>query len=176
MHAITLRDATVLDVPSIRAIYADHVSHGLASFELEPPSAEEMRQRFEAVKAVGLPYLIAEQAGEIVGYSYATPYRPRPAYRHTVEDSVYVRSDQAGRGIGHRLLGELIARVEQGDWRQMVAIIGNSENRASIALHERLGFRLVGVLESVGFKHGRWLDTVLMQRRLGKGDLTPGQG
>ena len=176
MHAITLRDATVLDVPSIRAIYADHVSHGLASFELEPPSAEEMRQRFEAVKAVGLPYLIAEQAGEIVGYSYATPYRPRPAYRHTVEDSVYVRSDQAGRGIGHRLLGELIARVEQGDWRQMVAIIGNSENRASIALHERLGFHLVGVLESVGFKHGRWLDTVLMQRRLGEGDLTPGQG
>lgn len=176
MFDITLRDATPFDIPVISTIYAEHVLHGLASFELEPPGREEMHRRFEAVKDVGLPYLVAERAGEVVGYSYATLYRPRPAYRHTLEDSVYVRTDQAGCGIGRHLLSELIARVEQGDWRQMVAIIGNSDNRASIALHERLGFRLVGVLESVGFKHGRWLDTVLMQRSLGEGDLTPGQG
>lgn len=176
MSVTQLRAATSLDIPVIRDIYADHVLHGTASFEIEPPSLEEMHRRHEAVISAGLPYLVAERAGEVVGYAYATPYRPRPAYRHTIEDSVYVRADQAGLGIGRALLEVLIAQVEQGDWRQMVAVIGNSENRASIALHERLGFRLVGVFESVGFKHGRWLDTVLMQRRLGEGDRTPGQG
>lgn len=175
MSTTLLRAATTLDIPAIRDIYADHVLHGTASFEVEPPSLEEMQRRYAAVIAAGLPYGVAERDGEVVGYSYATPYRPRPAYRYTVEDSVYVRADQAGRGIGRALLSELITQVELGDWRQMIAVIGNSENRASIALHERQGFRLVGVFESVGFKHGRWLDTVLMQRRLGAGDLTLAQ-
>ncbi|MDH1261429.1 GNAT family N-acetyltransferase [Pseudomonas sp. GD03944] len=175
MPALTLRAAVALDIPAVAAIYTDHVLHGTASFEIEPPSVEDMHRRHAAVLAAGLPYLVAERAGEVLGYAYATPYRPRPAYRHTIENSVYVRADLAGQGIGRALLGELIALVERGDWRQMVAVIGDSENRASIALHERLGFRRVGVFESVGFKHGRWLDTVLMQRSLGVGDRTPGQ-
>lgn len=175
MPAMTLRAAVALDIPAVAAIYTDHVLHGTASFEIEPPSVEDMHRRHAAVLAAGLPYLVAERAGEVLGYAYATPYRPRPAYRHTIENSVYVRADRAGQGIGRALLSELIALVERGDWRQMVAVIGDSENRASIALHERLGFRRVGVFESVGFKHGRWLDTVLMQRSLGQGDRTPGQ-
>lgn len=175
MPAMTLRAAVALDIPAVAAIYTDHVLHGTASFEIKPPSVEDMHRRHAAVLAAGLPYLVAERAGEVLGYAYATPYRPRPAYRHTIENSVYVRADLAGQGIGRALLSELIALVERGNWRQMVAVIGDSENRASIALHERLGFRRVGVFESVGFKHGRWLDTVLMQRSLGQGDRTPGQ-
>ncbi|MGE8359307.1 N-acetyltransferase family protein [Pseudomonas sp.] len=175
MPAMTLRAAVALDIPAVAAIYTDHVLHGTASFEIEPPSVEGMHRRHAAVLTAGLPYLVAERAGEVLGYAYATPYRPRPAYRHTIENSVYVRADRAGQGIGRALLSELIAQVERGDWRQMVAVIGDSENRASIALHESLGFRRVGVFESVGFKHGRWLDTVLMQRSLGQGDRTPGQ-
>ncbi|MGE8499535.1 MAG: N-acetyltransferase family protein [Pseudomonas sp.] len=175
MPGMILRAAVAADIPAVAAIYADHVLNGTASFEIEPPSVDDMHQRHAAVLAAGLPYLIAERDGEVLGYAYATPYRPRPAYRHTVENSVYVATDQAGQGIGRALLGELIGQMERGDWRQMVAVIGDSENRASIALHERLGFRRVGVFESVGFKHGRWLDTVLMQRSLGQGNRTPGQ-
>jgi phosphinothricin acetyltransferase len=115
---------------------------------------------------------VAELEGEVAGYSYAALYRPRPAYRYTIEDSVYVREGMAGLGLGRELLAGLISRAEQGQWRQMVAVIGNSENSASIALHERLGFCRVGVFEAVGFKHGRWVDTVLMQRALGEGGLT----
>ncbi|RMP09108.1 Phosphinothricin N-acetyltransferase [Pseudomonas syringae pv. persicae] len=164
-----LRDACDQDMPAVQAIYADHVLHGISSFELDPPSVAELLQRRAQVLVNGLPYLVAELAGEVVGYGYATPYRPRPAYRFTVEDSVYIRDGMGGRGIGLALLGELVQRCEQGGWRQMVAVIGNSENIASLRLHERLGFRRVGVFESVGFKHGRWVDTVLMQRMLGDG-------
>jgi phosphinothricin acetyltransferase len=166
---LTLRDARDEDMPAIHAIYAHHVLHGTASFELEPPSLSDMLKRRADVLANGLPYVVAERGGEVLGYGYATLYRPRPAYRSTVEDSVYVREGMGGMGIGHALLSRVIERCVADGRRQMIAIIGNSENIGSIRLHERLGFKRVGVFESVGFKHGRWLDTVLMQRGLGDG-------
>ncbi|WP_296185100.1 GNAT family N-acetyltransferase [Pseudomonas sp. UBA1879] len=165
---LTLRDALDHDMPAVQRIYAHHVIHGTASFELEPPTLVQMLQRRADIRANGLPYVVAEANGEIVGYAYATLYRPRPAYRFTVEDSVYVREGMAGLGIGQQLLETVIQRCTDDGRRQMVAIIGNSENLASVRLHERLGFRTVGVFESVGFKHGRWLDTVIMQRELGE--------
>lgn len=166
---LILRDARDDDMPAVQAIYSHHVIHGTASFELEAPTLPQMLQRRADVCAHDLPYLVAERDGEVVGYGYATLYRPRPAYRFSVEDSVYVREGMAGLGIGHALLKLIIQRCIDSGRRQMVAVIGNSENMASIRLHERLGFRKVGVFQSVGFKHGRWLDTVLMQRELGEG-------
>ncbi|MGY6268794.1 N-acetyltransferase family protein [Achromobacter denitrificans] len=172
---VLIRDSAPADLPAIKAIYAHHVQHGAASFELEPPSIEEMRQRRAAVLEKDMPYLVAEIAGEIVGYAYVTPYRPRPAYRHTVEDSVYVKAGRSGLGIGGRLLAELIARCTAAGWRQMLAVVGDSRNAASLAVHARQGFHPVGTLRSVGHKHGEWRDTVLMQRALGEGDATPPQ-
>ena len=166
MPSVTVRNAVEADLPAIQAIYAHHVLHGLASFEEEPPTVEEIGVRRTNVLRLGLPYLAGELGGEVVGYSYAGPYRPRPAYRFTVENSVYVRDGLAGRGVGKALLVELIARCEAGPWQQMLAVIGNRENRASIALHRSCGFRMIGVLEAVGHKHDRWVDTVLMQRAL----------
>lgn len=171
-YDLFLRDAQDDDMPAVQAIYANHVLHGTASFELEPPSLAEMLRRRGDILGNELPYVVAERAGEVVGYGYATLYRPRPAYRFSVEDSVYVREGLGGLGIGQALLELIIERCEAGGWRQMIAIIGNSENVASIRLHERMGFRWVGVFESVGFKHGRWLDTVLMQRELGEGSTS----
>ncbi|SON55732.1 N-acyltransferase YncA [Hartmannibacter diazotrophicus] len=153
-------------------IYAHHVLHGLASFEEVPPTLGDMVSRRTSVLAAGLPYLVAEMDGAVVGYAYAGPYRPRPAYRYTVENSVYVRDGLGGHGIGSALLGALIAECEKGPWRQMLAVIGNSENAASIGLHQRMGFRHAGTFTSVGFKFGRWVDSVLMQRPLGPGDTT----
>lgn len=173
LEALVVRDAADSDMEAVARIYAHHVLTGTASFEETPPSLEEMRARRAGVLERGLPYLVGEIHGAVVGYSYATPYRPRPAYRYTVEDSVYVAEGLGGRGIGRRLLAALIARCEAGPWRQMVAVIGNSGNQGSIALHEALGFRHVGTLVSVGFKHGGWVDTVLMQRPLGVGDSSP---
>ena len=170
--SILVRDATDLDMVRIQAIYAPYVLHGLATFEEIPPAVDEMVLRRASVLQVGLPYLAAEMDGQVVGYAYATVYRPRPAYRHTIEDSVYVAPGLVGRGIGAALLNELIVRCSAGSWRQMVAVIGDSSNHASIVLHRRAGFRLVGILESVGFKLGQWVDTVLMQRLLGDGDTT----
>jgi L-amino acid N-acyltransferase YncA len=167
-RALLIRVATDSDMAEVQAIYAFHVLHGLASFEEAPPDLAEMRARRNAVLALGLPYLVAEADGAILGYAYASQYRARPAYRHTIEDSVYVR--EGGRGTGTALLRELIARCETGHWRQMLAIIGDSGNAASIALHARQGFRMVGTTHSVGFKLGRWVDTVHMQRALGAGD------
>ncbi|MFZ6044869.1 GNAT family N-acetyltransferase [Pseudomonas sp. CR3202] len=169
MSPILLRDATPADLPAIQSVYRPHVLQGLASFETEVPDLAELGQRMAKVQALGLPYLVAELDGDLAGYGYATPYRPRPAYRYTVEDSVYVRDGLEGRGIGRLLLERLIQRCETGGWRQMIAMVGNSENLASVGLHERLGFRRVGVLEKVGFKHGRWLDCVILQRSLGDG-------
>jgi phosphinothricin acetyltransferase len=166
MMECTLRPAVPGDFEAIASIYRHHVETGCASFELEPPDAGEMRRRWRNVVELGLPYLVAEVDGLVAGYSYATLYRPRPAYRFTVEDSVYVRADLSGRGLGSRLLGGLIAECEAGQWRQMVAVIGDSANSASIRLHSRFGFRHVGTLQNVGFKFGRWVDTVLMQRAL----------
>ena len=169
---ILVRDVQEADMPAIQAIYTHHVLHGLASFEETPPSVEEMLARRQAVLGLGLPYLAAELEGRIVGYSYATSYRPRPAYRHTVEDSIYVADGLGGRKIGSSLLGALIARCESGPWRQMLANIGDSGNAGSIGLHRRFGFEPIGTLRSTGFKFGRWVDTVLMQRSLGPGDQT----
>jgi L-amino acid N-acyltransferase YncA len=168
--AVVVRDALPADIAAVQRIYAHHVLYGLATFEEVPPSVEELLARRISVIAGGLPYLVAEWDGEVVGYSYATAYRPRAAYRHTIEDSVYVAHGLGGRGIGSALLRTLISRCERGEWRQMVAIIGDSANAASIAIHLRMGFRLVGTLSSVGFKLGRWVDTVLMQRSLAGAD------
>ncbi|MDB6050271.1 MAG: phosphinothricin N-acetyltransferase [Pseudomonas sp.] len=168
-ETLILRNARDEDMPSVQSIYAQHVLGGIASFELEAPSVADMMIRRSDILAKGLPYLVAELAGEVVGYGYATLYRPRPGYRFTAEDSVYVRDGLGGKGIGQALLGAVVEHCTHGGWRQMIAIIGNSENHGSIRLHERLGFHRVGVFESVGFKHGRWVDTVLMQRTLGDG-------
>lgn len=174
--AAVVRDARDGDLAAIQPIYAHHVLHGLATFEEVPPSTEELAARRAEVAARGLPYLVAELGGEVVGYCYATPYRPRPAYRHTIEDSIYVADGLGGRGIGAALLGALIARCELGPWRQMIAIIGDSGNAGSIALHRRLGFQTAGTLRSVGFKLGRWVDSVVMQRALGPGAAAPPGG
>ncbi|HEV8333540.1 MAG TPA: GNAT family N-acetyltransferase [Steroidobacteraceae bacterium] len=168
--AILVRDANETDMSAVADIYAKHVLHGLASFEEVPPSLDEMKSRRAGVLKLGLPYLVAELDGHVVGYSYATFYRARPAYRYTVEDSVYVADGLHGRGIGTVLLAELIARCERGPWRQMLAVIGDSDNAPSIALHRRMGFTSCGTLASVGFKLGRWVDSVFMQRALGPGD------
>jgi phosphinothricin acetyltransferase len=167
---IEVRDAAEADIADIQAIYAHHVLHGLATFEEVPPSVDEMAARRAAVLKAGLPYLAARIGTRVVGYAYATAYRPRPAYRHTIEDSVYVAQDLGGQGIGSELLRSLIERCEHGPWRQMLAVIGHSGNTGSIALHRSLGFQPIGTLHAVGFKLGRWVDTVLMQRALGDGD------
>lgn len=164
-----IRDAAEADMPEVQAIYAHHVLRGLASFEEVAPGVDELRSRRESALAHGLPYLVAELDGRVAGYAYATPYRSRSAYRHSIEDSVYVREGFGGKGIGAALLAALIRRCEEGPWRQMVAVIGDSANAASIGLHRKLGFRVVGTLEAVGFKFGRWVDSVLMQRALGEG-------
>lgn len=168
-----LRPGGQKDIAAITAIYGDAVRHGCASFELDPPDEKEMTTRFEALVGSGFPYLVAEIAGEIVGYAYAGSYRSRPAYGATVENSVYVDPRRQGRGIGRVLLAGLIAEAEVRGFRQMVAVIGDSSNLSSIRLHEGQGFAHVGTLRSVGWKHGRWLDTVLMQRVLGPGDRIP---
>ena len=160
-------------VAAITTIYAHHVLHGLASFEIEPPSEDDMRQRRFDIVSRNYPYLVAECAGEVVGYAYASPYRLRPAYRHTAEDSVYLHPAWFGRGIGRQLMSALLAECEARGLRQVVAIVGDSANLASIGLHKSLGFRVVGALRSVGFKFDRWVDSVLMQRALGAGDSTP---
>jgi L-amino acid N-acyltransferase YncA len=166
-------DARPADMAAVAAIYAHHVLHGLATFEEEPPPTEEIARRRDEVVKIGLPYLVAERDGAVVGYAYATAYRARPAYRFTIEDSVYVADGLGGRGVGRALLAALIARCEAGPWRQMIAVIGDSANAGSIRLHESLGFRRAGTLAAVGFKLGRWVDTVLMQRPLGAGEATP---
>lgn len=168
-----IRDAQDSDMPAVQAIYAHHVISGVASFETVPPTLEEMVRRCNEVLTKGLPYRVAEQAGEVVGYAYATPYRERVAYASTVENSVYVRAGSFGQGIGKALLKAVIKHCIAGDWRQMIAVIGDSRNEASIALHAQAGFRRVGVFEKVGYKHGQWLDTVLMQRGLGEAGSTP---
>lgn len=172
MSQVRLRLAVASDVPSIARIYGHHVLHGFGSFEEEPPSTEEMARRLAAITDAGLPWLVADMDGAVGGYAYAGPYRTRSAYRHTLEDSVYIAPERTGRGLGRLLLGALIARCEAGPWRQMIAVIGNSGNAGSIRLHMSLGFRLVGTLEAVGFKRGRWVDSVLMQRPLGAGSGT----
>jgi phosphinothricin acetyltransferase len=174
-----VRDATEADMAEVQAIYAHYVLNGLATFEEVPPSTDELVARRAAAVAAGMPYLVATVEDRVVGYSYVTPYRARPAYRYTVEDSVYVAEDQRGRGLGRTLLSSLIERCESGRWRQMIAVIavvGDGADAGSIVLHEKLGFRRVGTLEAVGFKLGKWVDTVLMQRALNTGSQTSPDG
>jgi phosphinothricin acetyltransferase len=164
-----IRAAIPADLAAITAIYNDAVRSGTASFELAPPGLEEMTRRFEALARDGFPYLVADTGGEIAGYAYAGPYRPRAAYRFTVENSVYVAPGWQGKGVGRALLHALIAAAEAQGFRQMVAVIGDSRNTASIALHTAAGFEMTGTLRAVGRKHETWLDTVIMQKELGIG-------
>ena len=168
---LLIRDSVEGDVVVIQDIYAHHVLHGTASFELTPPTLQEMRQRRADIVEKGLPYFVAEFEGAVVGYAYATMYRPRPAYRFTVEDSVYVREGLAGNGIGRTLLDSIIERCTRLGYRQMLAVIGDS-SAASVALHKAAGFEPVGLFRSVGFKFGQWRDTAMLERELGEGSLT----
>ena len=168
-----LRDVRLADLPAITAIYRDSVLHGTASYEIVPPDEEDMAARLEAITAKGYPYIVAEATdGGILGYAYASAFRTRPAYRWLVEDSIYLSPDARGRGIGRALLRELLQRCEALGFRQMVAVIGGA-SPTSVALHARLGFVETGTLKGTGFKHGKWLDTVLMQIALGEGTTTP---
>jgi L-amino acid N-acyltransferase YncA len=167
-----LRPATPADIPVITAIYRPAVLQGTASFELEPPGEEEMLRRFRAVTDAGYPYFVAELDGRVAGYAYANAYRTRPAYRFTVENSVYIAPDAQGKGGGRVLLGALIEACTAQGFRLMVAVIGDSANFASITLHRRAGFTFCGTIHSVGYKFGRWLDSVIMQLPLGEGDTS----
>ncbi|MBL8834154.1 MAG: N-acetyltransferase [Rhodospirillales bacterium] len=170
------RDTTDADIPAIREIYAHHVSRGLASFEEIPPDAAELAQRRRAILDKGLPYVAVDLDGKLAGYAYAGPFRPRSAYRFSVEDSIYVAPGLAGRGLGRALLTALIERTTAWGARQMIAVIGDSANAGSIGLHASLGFRMVGTFRSIGFKHQRWVDSVMMQLALGDGDTSDPPG
>ena len=172
MTALAIRPATLADIPVVTRIYAHAVKHGTASFELAPPDEAEMTRRMKALLDDGFPYIAAENGGSLAGYAYAGPYRARPAYRFTDEDSIYVDPDAQRRGVGRVLLTRLIEESERRGFRQMIAVIGDSANAPSIEVHRALGFRMVGNFENVGYKFGRWLDSVLMQRDLGPGAKT----
>lgn len=167
---LSVRASEERDLAVIAQIYAYHVLHGLATFELAPPDAAEMGRRRAHVLALGLPFLVVESDGRVIGYAYAAPYRERPAYRYTLEDSIYIAHDAVGRGAGRALLEALLAACAQAGYRQMVAVIGDSANRASIGVHAACGFKHAGLLPSTGLKFGRWVDSVFMQKALGEGD------
>lgn len=167
-----ITEADKRHIPAIQQIYAYHVLQGTATFETEPPDAAEIAARLEKVRSAGLPWFVAVEDGQVRGYCYLSFYRERRAYRFTLEDSVYMDVNYQGRGIGKMLLSHAIAWAEARGFRQLVAVVGNSENRGSLALHSAAGFSITGTLRSVGFKHGRWLDTVILQRMLGQGDAT----
>lgn len=175
MTTPAIRHAAPADIPAIAAIYAHAVLHGTASWELDPPDEPEMLRRFEAVLAGGYPYLVAAGEGAVLGYAYAGAYRPRPAYRATVENSIYIAPAAQGLGLGRLLLEALMEACTERGFRQMIAVIGDGTGASvgSRRLHEKAGFRLIGVAEKVGFKHGRWLDQMLMQKELGEGGRTP---
>jgi phosphinothricin acetyltransferase len=168
--ALTIRPSTADDLPAITAIYAWNVDHGTGTFELEPPDLAEMTRRRDDVLSKGLPWLVAERGGQVLGYAYANHFRPRRAYRFCLEDSIYLADAARGQGIGRLLLAELVARCEAAGARQMLAVIGDSANAGSIGVHRALGFEHTGILRSAGWKFGRWLDVVLMQKPLGPGD------
>ncbi|MDB5628479.1 MAG: GCN5-related N-acetyltransferase [Tardiphaga sp.] len=172
MLAPDIRPATPADLPAITAIYQDAVLHGTATFELIPPDCAEMTRRYDTLTGAGYPYLVAATADTIAGYAYAGPYRPRPAYRFTVENSIYLAPIAHRRGIGFRLLQALLKECETRVYRQMIAVIGDSANAGSIAVHRKAGFDMIGTLPNVGLKFGRWLDTVMMQRAIGDGGET----
>jgi phosphinothricin acetyltransferase len=171
--ALILRPSTPADLPAITAIYAEAVLHGTGTFELDPPDQAEMARRRDDVLSKGLPWLVAERGQQVLGYAYANTFRPRKAYRFCLEDSIYLRPDARGQGLGRLLLTELIGRCEAAGARQMLAVIGDAANTGSIGVHAALGFVHTGVLKASGWKFGRWLDVVLMQRALGAGDTLP---
>ena len=173
--ALLIRPSTADDLPAISAIYGWNVLNGTGTFELEPPPASEMARRRDDVLSKRLPWLIAERAGAVLGYAYANHFRPRPAYRFCVEDSIYLAADAKGEGVGRVLLAELVARCEAAGARQMLAVIGDSANLGSIGVHRALGFEHVGVMKSAGWKFDRWRDVVMMQKTLGPGDATDPQ-
>ena len=168
-----IRPSTEHDLPAVTRIYAHHVLHGTGTFETTPPSLEEMTARRADVLSKGLPWLVVEDAGEILGYAYGNWFKPRPAYRFSVEDSIYLAPEAAGKGLGRALLAELLAALERGGIRKVMAVIGDSANAGSIGVHKALGFEQVGVVQACGWKFGRWLDIVMMQRAIGEGDRTP---
>lgn len=170
---LLIRPSTPADVPSMAGIYGHHVRHGTGTFELDPPDEDEMSRRRDDIVDKGLPWLVAEAGGRVLGYAYANHFRPRRAYRYCLEDSVYVAPQAQGRGIGRLLLAELLGRCTALGARQVLAVIGDADNRGSIALHAALGFGHTGVLHASGWKFDRWLDVVLMQRALGLGDHRP---
>jgi L-amino acid N-acyltransferase YncA len=170
MNGLIVRASTETDVARCREIYAHHVLHGTASFEIDPPDLADMKKRRAQVLELGLPHLVAEREGLVLGYAYASNWRPRPAYAFSVEDSIYIDKDAVGEGVGRALLPVLIEQCTKLGKRQMVAVIGDSAQLPSIRLHASCGFEMVGTLKSIGFKFGRWLDSVLMQRPLGAGD------
>lgn len=170
---LSIRPTTPADIPAIASIYAHAVETGTATFELEPPSEAEMLRRYEKLRAGPFPYIVAEIDGKVAGYAYAGPFRERPAYRFTVEDSIYIDPAMHQRGIGKALMQELIRLSTEAGFRQMMAVIGDSAQAGSIGLHRSCGFRDAGVFKAVGYKFGRWLDTVQMQLPLGKGDTAP---
>lgn len=172
MSALEIRPAAEPDLPAITAIYDHAVRHGTATFELVPPDLAEMTRRFNALMDGGFPYFVAELDRRVVGYAYAGAYRPRPAYRFTVENSIYLDPAIHRRGIGLELMQRLIIECEARGFRQMIAVIGDSANAGSVGVHRRCGFQMVGTHPDVGFKFGRWLDTVMMQRPLGEGATT----
>ena len=172
MSAIEIRSAREADLSAITAIYDREVRENTATFELTPPDLAEMTRRFRVLQDGGFPYLAATIDGDVLGYAYAGPYRPRPAYRFTVENSVYLDPQAQGQRIGTRLMQVLIAESEKRGYRMMVAVIGDSANLASIGVHTRAGFQMVGTHRNVGLKFGRWLDTVMMERPLGEGATT----
>jgi phosphinothricin acetyltransferase len=173
---VLVREATHDDMDVIQSIYAHYVLRTTASFEEVPPTVTQMRARFDAVRGQNLPYLVAEIDNEVLGYCYAHPFRPRSAYRYTIENSVYVAPFVVRQGIGQALMAELIKRCTALDYRQMIAVIGDSANLSSIALHRRMGFRQEGVLRGVGLKFGRWMDVVIMHRALGDANAAPPHG
>ena len=172
MSSSEIRPATEADLPAITEIYGHAVRYGTATFELTPPDLAEMTRRFRALTDGGFPYFVAVLKGVVVGYAYVGAYRPRPAYRFTVENSVYLDPAVHRRGIGLRLMQRLIAECERRGYRQMIAVIGDSANAGSIGVHTRTGFQMIGIHPNVGYKFGRWLDTVMMQRALGEGATT----
>lgn len=174
--ALILRAATPADLAPMRAIYAHHVAQGLGTFEEVAPTAEDFAARWAAVTGCGLPWLAAELDGQVAGYAYAGPFRPRSGYRYTAEDSVYVAPDRVGGGVGRALLGGVISACAEAGMRALVALIGDSGNDASIGLHRALGFEPAGLMRSAGWKHGRWADVVILQKALGEGDATPPVG
>jgi L-amino acid N-acyltransferase YncA len=173
MPALLIRPSTPADLAAITAIYGEAVLHGTGTFELETPDQPEMARRRDDVLSKGLPWLVAERAGQVLGYAYANHFRPRKAYRFCLEDSIYLHPDARGQGVGRVLLAELMGRCEAAGARQMLAVIGDAANAGSIGVHAALGFEHTGVLKASGWKFGRWLDVVLMQRSLGTGASTP---